>query len=1085
MAVLVNDRFEGSVASWRKDSEGRVLSLLLDLGNVRLNVINVYAPTNITERKSFFESLHEFFFPSDGLVLGGDFNCYDSPLDKFGGNVVIAKYLSDFKSTFNVVDVWRKLHPKAREMTWFNSDFSLGCRLDKFLLSAGRLACAKSCSISPCSFSDHDYVSLVLDFHGLNPRGPGLWKFNNSLLDDDDFCTFISSRMASLIECGPVFPSIKLWWDFFKESIKHECISFSKEKYRQISRERVIITNKLIQLKRDLALGFSVSVPTIVSLEGELYGLNNRALEGAKIRSRARWLEEGERPSRYFFRLERERLEKNSVNSIYKPDGSEAFSREEIEHAHEQFYANLFAPEPIDMDAQALLLSEVHASLSQPDRDFCEGEISVSELSKSLKSLNTGKAPGPDGLTVEFFVKFWSLLSSPLCQVIKQCFSDGALCSSMQSSVTRLIFKKRGDIKDLKNWRPISLLNVDYKICSKAITLRLSKVFDSIVDPDQTCSVPGRSIASNIVTLRDTLDYIDHTDESGILISLDQEKAFDRVDRDFLMALLGRFGFGPDFCRWIKTFYYNAHMQIILNGWLTNCIPLSRGVRQGDSLSPLLYVLCVEVLACAVRNCRQVRGFLLPGAGGKQFKVRQYADDTTSFIKDYGSLVKLFDLISVYERGSGAKLNRSKTEAMWLGAWRNRGDTPLGLTWVRKLKIVGVFFGTVPVEQDNWQSKINKLEKSLNLWKSRSLSFVGKCLIINILGLSKLFYLAKVLVLPKWVSSRVGQLIWPFLWGSKIETVSRNTCYLPGLSGGLGVVNLELKACALRIMSIVSTLGSSRDPSFFLCRYFLGSRLSSLRPEWSLLRDNLRPNASFLTRFYDRCFSDIGKITPLMRGDTALSTKSIYTYLLSIKSSPPLLPFRWSLYLGPEFSIEAHWANVRDSFSENFKNDLSWLITLRGVKVRDSLRSWGYIDSDRCAACNRKESIDHCFLNCGRVRRVWAFFAPLLSQLIGASFPINVLTVFFFRWSSNHRKKNQVARFFIKTVLYAIWHFRNKSTFHNGTEDHKAIIKYALIDFKNRVKFDLFRLPRRRFLDIWGFPCLLSVVIDKIVFKFP
>lgn len=148
------------------------------------------------------------------------------------------------------------------------------------------------------------------------------------------------------------------------------------------------------------------------------------------------------------------------------------------------------------------------------------------------------------------------------------------------------------------------------------------------------------------------------------------------------MALLRHFGFGPDFCKWITTFYFGANMQIILNGWLTNSISLDRGVRQGDSLSPLLYILCVEVLACSIRNCKTMRGFLLPCASGKQFKVRQYADDTTSFVKDYNSLVSLFTLISIYEKGSGAKLNRSKSEAMWLGAWRSRTDEPLGLTWV-------------------------------------------------------------------------------------------------------------------------------------------------------------------------------------------------------------------------------------------------------------------------------------------------------------------------------------------------------------------------------------------------------------------
>lgn len=143
----------------------------------------------------------------------------------------------------------------------------------------------------------------------------------------------------------------------------------------------------------------------------------------------------------------------------------------------------------------------------------------------------------------------WDLLGPQLLDVINYCFAVDKICETMRASATRLVYKKRGDIKNLKNWRPISLLNTDYKIASKAITLRLSKVLDSIVDRDQTCSIPGRSISSNIATLRDTLEYIEMTNETGILLSLDQEKASDRVDRVFLMDLLKCFGFSPDFCK--------------------------------------------------------------------------------------------------------------------------------------------------------------------------------------------------------------------------------------------------------------------------------------------------------------------------------------------------------------------------------------------------------------------------------------------------------------------------------------------------------------------------------------------------------
>ena len=115
-------------------------------------------------------------------------------------------------------------------------------------------------------------------------------------------------------------------------------------------------------------------------------------------------------------------------------------------------------------------------------------------------------------------------------------------------------------------------------------------------------------------------------------------------------------------------------------------------MRQGDPLSPLLYVLCVEVLASLIRRSPEIEGFLLPGAGGLQARARLYADDVFAVFKNLKSLETLFSLIELYEKGTGAKLNKSKTEAMWLGAWRFRSDEPLGLTWVKKHESFGSFF---------------------------------------------------------------------------------------------------------------------------------------------------------------------------------------------------------------------------------------------------------------------------------------------------------------------------------------------------------------------------------------------------------
>ena len=161
---------------------------------------------------------------------------------------------------------------------------------------------------------------------------------------------------------------------------------------------------------------------------------------------------------------------------------------------------------------------------------------------------------------------------------------------------------------------------------------------------------------------------------------------------------------------------------------------------------------------------------------------------------------------------------------------------------------------------------------------------------------------------------------------------------------------------------------------------------------------------------------------------------------------------------------------VRDDFSENFKNDLLWLIVLRAIKVRDSMRSWGYIASDRCAKCNRKETIDHCFLNCFMVKRVWEYFSPTLSSLFTAPFSPNCLTVFFFKWQSSDQRKNRLARYIVKSVLYGIWKFRNKTTFHNGTERSDAIIRYISQDIRNRIHLDHFRLTELAFKSAWESP---------------
>ena len=214
-------------------------------------------------------------------------------------------------------------------------------------------------------------------------------------------------------------------------------------------------------------------------------------------------------------------------------------------------------------------------TLSENDWLICECLLLLEELTQALQLANRNNSPGPDGLTVEFYLAFWSSLGPLLVEVFKESFSARELCDSTKSSVTRLVHKK--DYKcELKNWRTISLLNTGY------------------IDPDQTCSVQGRYIFSSLALLLDILSYIERSGETGILIALDQEKAFDRVNRAFLMELLNCFGFRTSFRGWSSTFYSSAYVRVLLNDFLTIPVYLRRGVRQGDAVSPMLYILCMR-----------------------------------------------------------------------------------------------------------------------------------------------------------------------------------------------------------------------------------------------------------------------------------------------------------------------------------------------------------------------------------------------------------------------------------------------------------------------------------------------------------
>ena len=243
--------------------------------------------------------------------------------------------------------------------------------------------------------------------------------------------------------------------------------------------------------------------------------------------------------------------------------------------------------------------------------NLCEGLLSLSEASETLEGMADSKAPGSDGFPKEFYKTFWHILGQDLVDVFNDAISTGCLSVSQRTALITLTFKK-GDRLDRKNWRTINLLNCDYKLCARVLAGRLLNVLQSIIGLDQTYRVRGCFTGASVAFLRDRVDFTSETNTPVAILSLDQEKAFDLVCWPFLFRILANFSLGASFISWVKLLYTNIRSAVLVNGYRSEYFWPSRGVRQGCLLSPLLYVISIEVLAVNLRSHPDIIGLQIP-----------------------------------------------------------------------------------------------------------------------------------------------------------------------------------------------------------------------------------------------------------------------------------------------------------------------------------------------------------------------------------------------------------------------------------------------------------------------------------------
>ena len=503
--------------------------------------------------------------------------------------------------------------------------------------------------------------------------------------------------------------------------------------------------------------------------------------------------------------------------------------------------------------SEKIFLDSETPKLTDQEKETCEGLITKAECLAALKAMKNNKSPGTDGFGIEFYKFFWSDISSHLLSSINQAFHAGEVSIDQKRGIITLIPKKDKDRIYLKNWRPIALLNSDYKILAKVLANRLKNVITKLVDSDQKGYIKGRYIGENIRTVSDVIHYLKEKNMDAIILLIDFEKAFDSVSWTFIDKALEKFNFGVDYRKWVKTLYTNSESAVLNNGHFTQFFKLGRGVRQGCPLSAYLFLLVVELLACKIRSNSRIQGIPLKNI---ELKISQMADDTTIFLKNGTSIPVLLDTLNHFSICSGLTTNIEKTKAYKFGPtkifenshlfnWETGPIQFLGITITDNIKIN---------IEENFMPKIKLMNNLLKIWSRRNLSLKGKIIIINALIISLFVYPLTILDANEEVLHTINTAIFEFLWNWKKPKIARGVIQNQLYKGGLKMPNIYIKSKAWKLSWLKRAISNKNAKWVLLLDTIIGKISFTHLMYTDFIKDNCA--IAKLPQFYQNIFKD-------------------------------------------------------------------------------------------------------------------------------------------------------------------------------------------------------------------------------------
>lgn len=802
IAILVANKFKFELYKEIKEKDGRYLIVKGKIEEELITLVNVYAPPDTS--KLFFKSLMDVIvLEAEGIcICGGDFNVVlnhhlDTTNSKRNGSK-ISKLINTAWDDIGYCDVWRHINPTLKNYTHYSAPHRTYSRIDYFFMPKNDCYRVKDCSIGVAEVSDHSALYLTVQIEG-RKRKTG-WRLNVGLLNNKANTEQIKLNIKEYIRIndnGEVDPSIV--WDSLKAVMRGNLIALSAQNKKKRIMEYNTLTSDLLNVEQQHKINRD---PNLLSRMQQIRKQINSLLE-QDVEKKARfykqtYYESGPKAAKLLARRLRKQEVDSTIHRIRDPQTNNLVHHpQKIEDIFLNYYKQLYTDASNSkMEATRNFLNELDLpSIGKIQNDFITADFTLEEINNAIGRLKTSKTPGSDGFPAEWYKTFKEILAPLLLKTFNWIKTECKLPPSWNEAIISVLPKEGKDREFSCNYRPISILNIDYKIYTSIIAKRLETILPELIDEDQTGFIKSRQTHDNIRRTLHLIDKIERENKTAVLLSLDAEKAFDRVNWEFLYQTLVRFGFNKHFVNIIRSLYQQPTAKIKINGSLSPSFSLQRGTRQGCCLSPTLFAVYIEPLAQAIRQHEQIQGITI---GHKDHLISLFADDVLIHLTDpEASLPVLMEFLDEFNFFAGYKLNIAKTQLLSFNykpteEIRHRYK----LKWdMKEIKYLGVIItkNLSSLYGANYNVINQSIKSDMERWSTYPLDFASKINVIKTNILPRLLYLFQALPveIPKHQFTIWNKLISRFIWDGKKPRIRYTTLQLSKQKGGMALPNLK------------------------------------------------------------------------------------------------------------------------------------------------------------------------------------------------------------------------------------------------------------------------------------------------------